>query len=212
MTPADVVWSYSGVRPLYDDGASEAQAATRDYVLELDDAEAAPLLSVFGGKITTYRRLAEHALERLGPHIGAEARRLAGWTGTVALPGGDFPALGFEALVASLTRRFAWLDPDIARRLARSYGTRALRILGEAPSRAALGADFGSGLSEAEVRYLIREEFALEVDDVIWRRSKLGLRLSPPQIDALAAFLRAEAAGRPNWLTLEERLSPETRP
>jgi glycerol-3-phosphate dehydrogenase len=205
ITRADVVWSYSGVRPLYDDGASEARAATRDYVLELDDAGAAPLLSVFGGKITTYRRLAEHALEKLAAHLSAKARQTGGWTGAVALPGGDFPALGVNDLVANLRRQFTWLEAAEARRLARSYGTRAWRVLGDASDQAALGADFGAGLSETEVRYLINEEFALEVEDVIWRRSKLGLRLSSRQIDRLSAFMSEYLARHPGGLRAQEQ-------
>jgi glycerol-3-phosphate dehydrogenase len=206
VKPSDVVWTYSGVRPLYDDGASEARAATRDYVLELEEAGGAPLLSVFGGKITTYRRLSEHALEKLSPHVSADSRRLAGWTGSVPLPGGEFTALGFEALVASLARRFPWLDAKVVRRLTRSYGTRAWRILEGARDRAALGADFGAGLSEAEVRYLMAEEFAVEVEDVIWRRSKLGLRLSPAQVKTLSDFMKAQAPPLPNALLPEEQL------
>ena len=196
IMPTDVVWSYSGVRPLYDDGASEAQAATRDYVLELDDTGGAPLLSVFGGKITTYRRLAEHVMERLAPHLNDEARRIGKWSGGVALPGGDFPPDGVDALVKGLRGQYPWLQDSEARRLVKSYGTRAARILGDAGDRAALGVDFGAGLSEAEVRYLMTEEFALEVDDVLWRRSKLGLRLSPAEVERLAAFMADCAATR----------------
>jgi glycerol-3-phosphate dehydrogenase len=175
-------------------------------VLELEEAGGAPLLSVFGGKITTYRRLSEHALEKLSPHVSADSRRLAGWTGSVPLPGGEFTALGFEALVASLARRFPWLDAKVVRRLTRSYGTRAWRILEGARDRAALGADFGAGLSEAEVRYLMAEEFAVEVEDVIWRRSKLGLRLSPAQVKTLSDFMKAQAPPLPNALLPEEQL------
>ncbi len=192
VRPADVVWAYSGLRPLLDDGAEDAQAATRDYVLELDDKAGAPILSVFGGKITTYRRLAEQALEKLAPYLRADARIGASWTGRTPLPGGDFPALAFPALADALARRYPWLGPVEARRLARTYGTRAERILGGARDRAALGRDFGAGLTEAEATYLIREEFAAEADDVIWRRTKLGLRLSNGEIDALGAYMTAQ--------------------
>ena len=197
VTPSDVVWSYSGVRPLSADGADDAQSVTRDYVLELDDKEGAPLLSIFGGKITTYRRLAEHALDKLAPHLSAEARAVGSWTGRVPLPGGDFPVLGLSALADELVRRCRWLDEVEARRLARSYGTRARLILGDAKDRASLGRDFGAGLSEAEVRYLMREEFAENAEDVIWRRSKLGLRLTPAEVEALETFMLG-AASRPS--------------
>ena len=188
VEPQNVVWSYSGVRPLYDDGASAAQATTRDYVLELDEA-GAPLLSVFGGKITTYRRLALHVLEKLGQHIGAQARGRHDWSAGQPLPGGDFPVQGFEQLVADLARDYPWLETLQCRRLARAYGTRARRILGPAKEKTALGRDFGAGLSEAEVLYLMREERAEEAGDVVWRRSKLGLRLTGDQIKALDDFM-----------------------
>jgi glycerol-3-phosphate dehydrogenase len=197
VTPADVVWTYSGVRPLFDDGASAAQAATRDYVLELDDRAGAPLLSIFGGKITTYRRLAQHALAKLEPHLPAAARAKREWSGTIALPGGDFPVQGFERLVADLTRDYPWLEAAQSRRLARAYGTRARRILGAAKDKSALGRDFGGGLSEAEVLYLMTEEWAEEAADVVWRRSKLGLRLSKEEIAALETFMAERRAQTP---------------
>ena len=143
ILPEDIVWTYSGVRPLYDKGDGAAQEATRDYVLSLDaPAGQAPLLSVFGGKLTTYRRLAEHALSMLVPH----APRLAestGWTGRTALPGGDFPMQGFDALVADLRARWSFLTPIHAARLARHYGTVARTILGDARTMADLGESFG---------------------------------------------------------------------
>ncbi len=188
VTPADVVWTYSGVRPLYDDGTSKAQAATRDYVLELD-LRGAPLLSIFGGKITTYRRLAQHALEKLEPYLPAAARARRDWSGQVPLPGGDFPVQGFEALMAEIARDYPWLDAQQCRRLARAYGTRARAVLGDAAGMEDLGRDFGGGLSEAEVLYLMRCEWAEEAADILWRRSKLGLRLSPDQVAALETFM-----------------------
>jgi glycerol-3-phosphate dehydrogenase len=188
LTPADVVWTYSGVRPLYDDGASEAQAATRDYVLELD-LRGAPLLSVFGGKITTYRRLAQHALEKLEPYLPAASRARRDWSGRAPLPGGDFPVQGFETLVAEIARDYPWLEARQCRRLARAYGTRARAILGGAAGKGDLGRDFGGGLTEAEVLHLMREEWAEEAADILWRRSKLGLRLAPEQVAALEAFM-----------------------
>ncbi|MBV5265828.1 glycerol-3-phosphate dehydrogenase [Pinisolibacter aquiterrae] len=185
----DVVWSFSGVRPLYDDGASEAKAASRDYVFELDESVAgAPLLSIFGGKITTYRRLAEAALRKLATHLPAAG---PAWTATAPLPGGDFPVDGRERLAADLLARHPFLDAETAARLVRAYGTRAEAILGSVTHREDLGRDFGAGLSEAEVRHMMSREWAVEADDVLWRRSKLGLRLSPDRVAELAAFMAA---------------------
>jgi glycerol-3-phosphate dehydrogenase len=198
ITPAEVVWTYSGVRPLYDDGASEAQAATRDYVLDLDET-GAPMLSIFGGKITTYRRLAQHALDKLERHLPASAQDRRDWSGRTPLPGGDFPVQGFAALVKDIADEYPWLDARLCRRLARAYGTKARSVLNGAKRLDALGRDFGSGLTEAEVVYLMREEWAEEADDVIWRRSKLGLRLSQNQVAELASFMarrRTEQAAR----------------
>ena len=194
VTPADVVWSYAGVRPLYDDGASRAQEATRDYVLTLDarDGEA-PLLSVFGGKITTARRLAEAALAKLGPHFPAMR---GPWTAPAALPGGDFPWDGAPALVDSLRQRFPFLDAALARRLVRQYGTRAAAVLGDAGSMADLGEDFGAGLTAREVDWQMREEWARAPADILWRRSKLGLRIDAAGRAALAAHMAAVPARR----------------
>ncbi|WP_196240199.1 glycerol-3-phosphate dehydrogenase [Alsobacter soli] len=189
----DVVWTYSGVRPLYDDGATKAQEATRDYVLKLDAPEgAAPILSVFGGKITTFRRLAEAALAKLAPHLPTLDK--PSWTGGTPLPGGDFDRLGFDSLVDNLRRRYPWIAAEHARRLARAYGTRAERILAGARSLAELGETFGADLTAREVEYLMDQEWAVEPADILWRRSKLGLRLDASQQAALAAFM-AERAG-----------------
>ncbi len=183
----DVVWSYAGVRPLYDDGASRAQEATRDYVLTLDaDTGEAPLLSVFGGKITTYRRLAEAAMAKLTPHF---ANLGAPWTAAASLPGGDFPWDGAPSLAAGLRRDYPFLAGPQARRLVRQYGTRARAMLGEARGIADLGRDFGAGLTEREVAWQMREEWAREPEDVLWRRSKLGLRLDAAGRAALAGFM-----------------------
>ncbi len=183
VTPDMVVWTYSGVRPLFDDGASKAQAATRDYVLTLDAPEGqAALLSVFGGKITTFRRLAEAALEKLAPHLPAATAQPAGWTGKVKLPGGDFPINGFEAEVAGLRRDFPFLAASLASRLIRAYGTKARDLLGDARDSADLGRVLGADLTEAEVRYLARAEWARHAEDIVWRRSKLGLRMDAAQI------------------------------
>ena len=206
MLPADVVWTYSGVRPLYDDGASEAKAATRDYVFELDTPGGAPLLSIYGGKITTYRRLAEEALERLSPYLRS-AKAKEGWTGKSPLPGGDMDVSAIAALTAELTRDYPFLDQAHANRLAHAYGTRATKLLGNAKSLADLGQSFGATLTESEVRYLMSNEWACTADDVVWRRSKLGLRLSSDEIAALDEWIKAhrapgerplrEAGGRP---------------
>jgi glycerol-3-phosphate dehydrogenase len=191
VTADQVVWSYSGVRPLYDDGASEAQEATRDYVLKLDPAEdSATLLSIFGGKITTYRRLAEAALAILSRRL-PPARKPAGWTGQDALPGGDFPTDGFETLVDETATRYPFLAQDTVRRLARAYGTRVETLLGGARTQSDLGRTFGADLTEAEVLYLANNEWAMSGADIVWRRSKLGLRMSETEIQDLDAYLGA---------------------
>ncbi len=193
VTVEDVVWTYSGVRPLYDDGATSATAATRDYVLALD-AEGAPLLSVFGGKITTYRRLAESALAKLAPFFPAAT---GAWTARAPLPGGDFPIDGVAALVAGLRARYPFLTDYWAGRLVRAYGAEAGDVLGEARVAADLGRDFGATLTEAEVRWLLDREFARSAADILWRRSKLGLRMTEEQAAALEAFVQDQtiAAG-----------------
>jgi glycerol-3-phosphate dehydrogenase len=196
VTSDRVVWSYSGVRPLYDDGASEAQAATRDYVLKLDAPPDGPaLLSVFGGKITTYRRLAESALALLTPYLPA-ARRAEGWTGKAPLPGGDFPVQGFAAQVKAIQTRYPFLEPALTLRLVRAYGALVPEILGNAKSPADLGRIFGADLTEAEVRYLAHREWAMTADDIVWRRSKLGLRLSKAQIVEIDDYLKVLPAAR----------------
>ena len=190
VSPQDVVWTYSGVRPLYDDGASEAKAATRDYVFELDTPGGAPLLSIYGGKITTYRRLAEEALERLAPYLrSAKARE--GWTATSPLPGGDMDVSAIPALTAELQRNYPFLNTAHANRLAHAYGTRAARMLGNAKSIGDLGQAFGATLTESEVRYLMSAEWACTADDIVWRRSKLGLRLTPAEIAAIDDWISA---------------------
>ena len=189
LSPADVIWDYSGVRPLYDDGAVAAQSATRDYVLDLVEAGGAPLLSVFGGKITTYRRLAMHALDKLAKFLPKLSAKPSGWTAVEPLPGGDFPVQGFETLAGDLSNSFPWLPLYQIRRLARAYGSRAHLVLADAKFAADLGRDFGAGLSEREVRYLMASEWAQEASDVVWRRSKLGLRMSREQIAELDRFM-----------------------
>jgi glycerol-3-phosphate dehydrogenase len=189
VTKDDVVWSYSGVRPLYNDGAKSATAATRDYVLSLDQS-GAPLLNVFGGKITTYRRLAESALAKLTPFF---PQAKPAWTARVALPGGNFPHDGVAALTASLKAKHPFLSDYWAARLIRAYGTEAGLILGNATTADALGHDFGATLTEAEVRWLMTHEYASAAADVVWRRTKLGLRMTADQIERLDRFM-ADAA------------------
>ena len=190
IAPASVVWSYSGIRPLHDDGSGQAQAASRDYTLALEAGERVPpLLSVIGGKITTYRRLGEAVLEKLEPLLPRRNGMAQGWTGAVPLPGGDFEVDGISGLVTELRRLHKFLAPDQAHRLVRAYGTRAPRVLRAARSVDELGAQFGGGLSEMEVRYLAEQEWARTAEDVLWRRSKLGLRLSPDQAATLDAFM-----------------------
>ncbi|WP_372885684.1 glycerol-3-phosphate dehydrogenase [Shimia sp.] len=189
----DIVWRFSGLRPLYDDGAASATAATRDYVLGLDTAGGAPVLSVFGGKITTYRRLAEAALDRIAPFVPG----LPGpWTAGAALPGGDFPVDGAPALTRHLLGKYRFLDASWARRLVRAYGTEAEAVLGEAVERDDLGRDFGATLCQREVVWLMTREFARRAEDVVWRRSKLGLRLDAAQIAALDDWMRRQSADR----------------
>jgi glycerol-3-phosphate dehydrogenase len=187
LTVADVVWTFAGVRPLYNDGASSATAATREYVLSLDQT-GAPLLNVFGGKITTYRRLAEAALAKLAPFFPAAK---PAWTARVALPGGDFPHTDVARLTADLARAYPFLTACWAARLIRAYGTEAATMLGHATQTSDLGQDFGATLSEAEVRWLMTHEFAQTATDVVWRRTKLGLRLTKAQVAQLDAFMTA---------------------
>ena len=189
----EIVWTYAGVRPLVDDGAASASKATRDYILKLETDRGAPLLNIFGGKITTYRKLAEEAIAELDATFPAMK---AAWTAGAALPGGDFPVLGFDALCAALQERAPWLDHRTVRRLVRAYGTEASGIVGDAQSSADLGEDFGQGLTEAEVRHLIEKEWARATDDVLWRRSKLGLRLTEEQKQRLKTWMEETAAGR----------------
>ncbi|MBY6163839.1 glycerol-3-phosphate dehydrogenase [Mameliella alba] len=186
LSDDDVIWTYSGVRPLYDDGASSATAATRDYTLKVDTQGGAPLLNIFGGKITTYRRLAESALEKIGQHLPVDK---GPWTAGVPLPGGDFPVDGVQALVADLRARFDFLTEAWARRLVRAYGTEAASILGNAKTAADLGQDFGATLTAAEVSWLMTNEYAVTAQDVIWRRNKLGLRMTGQQEQELDAWM-----------------------
>ncbi len=189
--PDQVVWTYSGVRPLLDEGGGSAQDATRDYVLELDTADGhMPLLNIFGGKITTYRRLAEEAIAQLSGTLGTRAA----WTAGATLPGGDFPVDGYEDLVRDISRSCHGLSLTNARRLVRNYGTRARAIIAGAKKAEDLGQDFGAGLSEREIRYLMDNEWAVTSSDILWRRTKLGLRFDSASKDRLDAWLSKNAA------------------
>ncbi len=189
VKPADVVWSYSGVRPLLEDESDELSEVTRDYKLELDAPESkAPLLSVFGGKITTYRRLAEEAMALLQRPL---SNSRPAWTASAPLPGGDMPGADFGRFAGGLKRRYPWLPQSLAERYAHAYGTRAEQLLGDAKSMADLGCDVGDGLHEAEIKYLTFYEWALTATDVLWRRSKLGLHASPATVGRLTEWLSA---------------------
>ena len=187
ITRDDIVWTYSGVRPLYDDGASKAQEATRDYVLKTEGVGDLKFINIFGGKITTYRRLAESMLEKINDIIGVKGKP---WTEKSVLPGGDFPVSGVDALLNDISAQFPFLERHVVERLVRAHGVNVHKILGNASSLKDLGIDFGHGLTEAEVRYLIVNEWAQTADDVLWRRSKLGIRFSDKQKAELQAFMK----------------------
>lgn len=186
VTGDDIVWTYSAVRPLYDDGASKAQEATRDYVLKVDETDGAPLLNVFGGKLTTYRRLSEHALEKIGEAIGEKG---GSWTGKSHLPGGDFPVTGATKEERRLLSAYPFLTGRHAARLIRCYGTDARTILGEARTMENLGRHFGGTLYEAEVRWSIEREWAQTAEDVLWRRTKQGLFLTTEEVAGLEEYM-----------------------
>ncbi len=194
ITRDDIVWTYSGVRPLFDDGASAAQEATRDYVLKAEGGgDIAPLINIFGGKITTYRRLAESMLEKIESLIGSKG---SPWTRKATLPGGDFANSGYEALVAQYQQDYPFLPEGMAHRLVRLYGTRTADILVGASKYSDLGEDFSVSLTESEVDYLMREEWAMSVDDVLWRRTKLGLIMSASAEKHLDQFIVSKLSGK----------------
>jgi glycerol-3-phosphate dehydrogenase len=189
VTAQNVIWAYSGVRPLYDDGSPDPSAVTRDYHFELDTGTGegdAPLLSIFGGKITTYRKLAEHALEKLERWFPGKRA----WTHAEALPGGDFGGRDFQDVLADIRGRRPGLDRQWLARLLRRHGTLADVLLGDAGTPAGLGQAFGGGLYEREVRYLVEHEWAREAEDVLWRRTKCGLHMSPAERARLAVFMK----------------------
>jgi glycerol-3-phosphate dehydrogenase len=199
LDPRDVTASFSGVRPLYDVKAKNASAATREYVLDLDaPTGGAPLLSVFGGKLTTYRRLAEDAIDLLARYL--KPPRAKRWTATAPLPGGDMDGGDFDRFLRSLHDKYPWLNAATVARLARAYGTRAEAIFGNARCPRDLGLAFGAGLFQAEIDYLISQEFALTAEDILWRRSKLRLHLSVDQIACVSAYVdaRTRAGERSN--------------
>jgi glycerol-3-phosphate dehydrogenase len=187
VTPGDVVWSYAGVRPLYDDGSQNASAVTRDYVLEVDDQGGKlPVLSVFGGKITTYRRLAEHALDKLAPYFPTMK---PAWTHKAPLPGGDLGPAGFDAFFADLQRQFAWMPVEHLHAMARRHGTRVRQMLATCGSLDDLGTHFGKGLYAREVDWLAAQEWAMSADDILFRRTKFGLHLDAAARDEVARYL-----------------------
>ncbi|MGI3168012.1 glycerol-3-phosphate dehydrogenase [Pseudooceanicola sp. C21-150M6] len=185
LTADDVVWSYAGMRPLHDDGTAKASAATRDYTLKLDTAGGAPLLNVFGGKITTYRKLAENALTLISRHLAAGPA----WTAGAALPGGDFPVDQVAELIAGLRADYSFLTAPWAARLVRAYGTEARSVLGAAQTAQDLGTEFGATLTEAELDWMMSHEFARTAEDALWRRSKLGLRMTPDQVRSVERWM-----------------------
>ncbi|WP_338415043.1 glycerol-3-phosphate dehydrogenase [uncultured Sphaerotilus sp.] len=194
VKPADVVWSYSGVRPLLDDASGDPSAVTRDYLLETN-TDAAPLLSVWGGKITTFRKLAADAAHKVGQMLGDPR---APWTAGRTLPGGDFsawigpaqrPDTDFERFLAQVQQRHPWLPATLARRLARAYGSRIDELLQGVDALAGLGAEIAPGLHEAELRFLQATEWATCADDVLWRRSKLGLHYTAAQREQVRRWM-----------------------
>jgi glycerol-3-phosphate dehydrogenase len=193
LARSDVVWTYSGVRPLYDDGSTDPSSITRDYVFKLDtdDGRGAAALSIYGGKITTYRKLAEHALQDLAPHLPSMSAR---WTAHAVLPGGDLPPGGFGELLGELTGRYSALPDEVVRGLAHRHGTAAMSILGDAMVASDLGEDFSRGLTAAEIDYLVDEEWARTGDDVLWRRTKCGLGMSTENRARVDAYV-ARVAG-----------------
>jgi len=185
----DVVWTYSGVRPLLQDEATDPSAVTRDYALELD-ASGPPLLSVFGGKITTYRKLAEEAVDRLARPLRASG---SAWTARARLPGGDLPSGSLAVFLRTLERRYPWMPAALRRRWAHQYGTRIDRVAGDARSLADLGVAVVPGLHERELEYLCREEWARSANDILWRRTKLGLHVPPGAHERLDGWLQRAA-------------------
>ncbi len=193
LTPDDVVWSYSGIRPLFDDQAEDASAVTRDYVLHLDRVPA-PMLSVYGGKITTYRRLSEQAVDMLAEPLGGTRR--PHWTGSAPLPGGDIPGGDVDAFTARCAVRYPWLPERLLGHCIRHYGTDIDAVLAGRNSVADLGEHFGAGLYAAEVAYLVEHEWARTAEDILWRRTRKGLGIPECGVRQLSAFLAADRNDR----------------
>ena len=188
ISAADVVSTYSGVRPLFEDQAEDASSVTRDYVLKRQDQGDAPFLSVIGGKITTYRKLAEDALKALQPDLTVPGTE---WTAAAPLPGGDIPDADFAAFARQCTEAYPWLAAATRERLARTYGTCIHTLLAGANSESDLGAAYGGGLYQCEIDYLLEQEFARTAEDILWRRTKLGLHLTDAEIAGLRTHLQA---------------------
>ena len=193
IRPSDVIWHYAGVRPLFDDDASaNPSAVTRDYVVNLAvENGGAPLLNIFGGKITTYRRLSEQAVEKLSSYFPGKG---GPWTAAAPLPGGDMPEGGFDEFLGQCARRWQWLPRETLHRLVRAYGTRIGQVLNDARGRNDLGPCFGGDLFERELAYLARQEWARNSNDVLWRRSKLGLRLPTDAAQRIDAWFATRDA------------------
>ncbi|KQX85081.1 glycerol-3-phosphate dehydrogenase [Variovorax sp. Root473] len=211
IVPADVVWTYSGVRPLLDDASGDPSAVTRDYLLE-SNTTAAPLLSVWGGKITTFRKLAEDAADEVGKMLGQSNAQRPAWTDGAFLAGGDLSAwIGapkrpdddFARFVAAVQAKYPWLDAQVALRLARGYGARVAELVGEAQSLADMGAEVAPGLYERELRFLQAREWAVSSDDVLWRRTKLGLHYTPAEREQVAIWLQAHATNNNDTVEVE---------
>ncbi len=186
VKPADVVWSYSGVRPLYDDASANASKVTRDYKLDFDIRKGAPVLSVYGGKITTYRKLADDAMGMLSEHLSVSR---SDWTFDAPLPGGDMPNADFDAYVSEIEAQYHWLEKSVMYDYVRNYGTRVIQLLQHCTKVEDLGKYFGGGLYQVEVDYLIQNEWAQTSQDILWRRSKKGLRLSAAEVDGLDQYV-----------------------
>ena len=192
ISPDDVVWDYAGVRPLYDDKAEDAAAVTRDYVLNIEEfTDGAPFLSVYGGKITTSRMLGEHTMQKLEKYFDYKTKD---WTETALLPGGDLIDSDFNLFTSDMRKRYPNMDSSLLRRLCHAYGTRITLILGDGSEPPKLGQDFGAGLSELEAKYLINHEWATSAEDILWRRSKLGLHMSEAQRDAFTDWFNSHTA------------------
>ena len=191
ISPDDVVWTYAGVRPLYDDKAVDASAVTRDYKLNVEEySDGVPFLSVYGGKITTSRKLGEHAMTQLETYFEYKA---GDWTETAMLPGGDLINADFDLFVSDMRKRYPDLDEALLVRLCHGYGTRITLVLGDGETVPKLGQHFGAGLYELEADYLINHEWATSAEDILWRRTKLGLHMSDAEIAAFTDWFEAKA-------------------